>query len=77
MIHISSFSNIGESVIYCPGTKHELKPLSLQLLSLHLGFKIIHWEFPSWRSGNNPTRSHEVAGMIPGLTQWVTDLAWP
>ena len=23
----------------------------------------------------NPTRNHEVAGLIPGLTQWVKDLA--
>ena len=22
----------------------------------------------------NPTRSHEVAGLIPGLSQWVKDL---
>ena len=25
----------------------------------------------------NPTRKHEVAGLIPGLTQWVEDLALP
>ena len=24
----------------------------------------------------NLTRNHEVAGLIPGLPQWVTDLAW-
>ena len=28
-------------------------------------------QFPSWRSGNNPTRNYEVAGSIPGLAQWV------
>ena len=25
----------------------------------------------------NPTRNHEVSGLIPGLAQWVGDLALP
>ena len=25
----------------------------------------------------NPTRNHEVAGLVPGLAQWVNNLALP
>ena len=25
----------------------------------------------------NPTRNHEVAGLIPDLAQWVNNPAWP
>ena len=25
----------------------------------------------------NLTRNHELAGLIPGLAQWVNNLAWP
>ena len=33
-------------------------------------------EFLMWLTGEtNPTRNHGVAGSIPGLTQWVKDLA--
>ena len=34
-------------------------------------------EFPLWCSGNNLTHNHEVAGLIPSLTQWLKDPALP
>ena len=40
---------------------------------LRVDFRSSHLE----AAETNPTRNHEVAGSIPGLTQWVKDLALP
>ena len=42
LVHISYFSDITESIMCCPETKYEFKLLSLQILSIHVSFKIIY-----------------------------------
>ena len=43
----------------------------LEVIELHLGVPVV----AQWLM--NPTRNHEVGGSIPGLVQWVKDLALP
>ena len=40
--------------------------------------KITTGDFPSWLGDNNPTSTHEDAGLSPTLAQWVKDpvLLW-
>ena len=37
----------------------------------------IYWSSYRGEAQTHPTRNHEVAGSIPGLTWWVKDLALP
>ena len=37
---------------------------------------VLLWNSHCGAGETNPTRNHEVAGLIPGLIQWVKDLAW-
>ena len=41
------------------------------LKNLRIGIPVV----AQWLT--NPTRNHEVAGLIPGLTQWVKDPVLP
>ena len=40
-----------------------------------LGFKTPTWSSHRGAAETNLTENHEVAGLIPGLTQWVKDPA--
>ena len=45
--------------------------LCFVLFKLLLGVPVV----AQWLT--NPTKNHEVVGLIPGLTQWVNNLALP
>ena len=47
------------------------KTLNLKVKNMDLGVPVV----AQWLT--NPTRNHEVAGLIPGLAQWVMDPALP
>ena len=50
---------------------NEMKPILGEIKNVKA------WSSCLGTAETNPTRYHEVAGSIPGLAQWVKDLALP
>ena len=46
-------------------------------ISLRSQLRKYLWSSPCGAVETNPTRNHEVAGLIPGLIQWVKDPVLP
>ena len=59
--------------IWLPG----LQGLERRNGKLDLVVQSCRLEFPLWCSRSELTGNHEISGLIPGLTQWVKDLALP
>jgi len=56
-----------------PGKIRHICASLLNVISKEVSF----WNSHHGSAETNLTRNHEVAGLIPGLAQWVKDLALP
>ena len=64
------------NVAASPGSVDEGSGLGAEW-SVHSSEITCFWSSRRGAAEMNPTRNHEVAGLILGLTQWVKDLALP
>ena len=53
----------------------QYNPQNLTLLTPSYYHESHHWSSCHGTAETNPIRNHEVVGLIPGLAQWVKDLA--
>ena len=62
-------------MVLVPLTSHALKYSENEMMTLMKNLKNSFLSSHRGTAETNPTRNHEVVGSIPGLVQWIKDLA--